>query len=279
MKRIMKEMQTTEDKFTKLKEYLTTLDSVAVAFSGGVDSTFLLKTAHDILGDRAVAVTAKSCVFPVHESGEADAFCRKEGITQYLYETDVCAVEGFAENPPDRCYLCKKSLFLGMGEIVKKHGIRYLAEGSNMDDLGDYRPGMKAVGELGVKSPLRFAGLYKEEIRELSKRYGLPTWDKPSYACLASRFVYGETITREKLGMVEKAERLLMERGFIQMRVRIHGTLARIEVPKEAFGHLMQEDIRTEIVAKFREYGFSYVTFDLQGFRSGSMNEVLKNGS
>lgn len=275
MKRVMKEMQTTEDKFAKLKEYLTTLDSVAVAFSGGVDSTFLLKTAHDTLGDRAVAVTAKSCVFPARESGEADAFCRKEGIIQYLYETDVCAVDGFAGNPPDRCYLCKKSLFLGMEKIVKEHGISCLAEGSNMDDLGDYRPGMKAVAELGVKSPLRVAGLYKEEIRELSKGYGLPTWDKPSYACLASRFVYGETITKEKLDMVEKAEQLLMERGFIQMRVRIHGTLARIEVPEGAFGHLMQEDIRTEIVAKFREYGFSYVTFDLQGFRSGSMNEVL----
>lgn len=268
-------MDTAKEKLSKLKEYLAGLGSVAVAFSGGVDSTFLLKAAHEALGKGAVAVTAKSCVMPAWEANEAEAFCKAYGITQYVYEADVFAVDGFADNPPERCYLCKTSLFAGMEKIVREHGISHLAEGSNMDDMGDYRPGMRAIEELGVKSPLRHAALYKHEIRELSKKYNLPTWDKPSYACLASRFVYGERITKEKLHMVGQAERLLMEKGFAQMRVRIHGTLARIEVPVSDFEKLLREEIREEVVAKFREYGFSYVAFDLQGFRTGSMNEVL----
>ena len=265
-----------EEKLSRLKTALRKLGSVAVAFSGGVDSAFLLKVAHDTLGDNAVAVTAKSCIFPDREFKEAEAFCRQENITQYICETDELAISGFSENPPNRCYLCKKELLKGIEAIARAYGIRHVIEGSNMDDLGDYRPGMQAAAELGVKSPLREAGLYKQEIRELSENAQLPTWDKPSYACLASRFAYGETITEEKLCMVERAEQLLMDKGLRQMRVRIHGTLARIEVPKEDFGRVMQEGIRDEIAAKFKEYGFSYVTFDLQGYRTGSANEVLK---
>lgn len=264
-------------KLSYLKEYLRGLGSVAVAFSSGVDSTFLLKVAHDVLGDDAVAITAKSCVFPDRESDEADGFCRKENITQYVYEADELAIEGFCSNPPNRCYLCKKELFKGIEKIAQAHGIRHVIEGSNMDDLSDYRPGLQAIAELGIKSPLREAKLYKDEIRNLSREYGLPTWDKPSYACLASRFVYGETITEEKLRMVEKAEQLLIDKGFRQMRVRIHGMLARIEVPEADFGRFMQKDIRTEIMEKFTEYGFSYVTFDLQGYSTGSMNKTLRN--
>lgn len=266
-----------DGKLARLKAYLRELGSVAVAFSSGVDSTFLLKVAHEVLGENAAAITAKSCVFPDRESAEADAFCRQENIVQYVYEADELAIEGFSANPPNRCYLCKKELFRGIEKMAQEHGFQYVIEGSNMDDLGDYRPGLQAIAELGIKSPLREVKLYKQEIRDLSRTYGLPTWDKPSYACLASRFVYGETITEEKLRMVEQAEQLLMDRGFLQMRVRIHGTLARIEVPVADFDRIMQEDIRTEITTKFCAYGFSYVTFDLQGYRTGSMNKTLRN--
>ena len=268
-------MSTTSEKYENLKKYLQELGSVAVAFSSGVDSTFLLKTAHDVLGDKAIAITASSNLFPQRELKESSAFCKAENIRQVIFNVDELAIEGFKNNPKNRCYLCKHTLFTKIKEIAAKNKLAFVAEGSNMDDNGDYRPGLQAIAELDIKSPLRHAELYKQEIRELSKELGLPTWDKPSFACLASRFVYGETISEEKLNMVDRAEDLLRSKGFKQFRVRIHDTIARIEILPSEFEKIMQSDIRQDIVQKFKEYGFKYVSLDLQGYRTGSMNETI----
>ena len=264
-----------QQKYEKLQENLKALGSVAVAFSSGVDSTFLLKVAHDVLGDKAIAVTASSCSFPARELKEAKKFCQENGIKQVICQSEELEIEGFRQNPKNRCYLCKHELFEKIWDIAKENGIAEVAEGSNMDDNGDYRPGLIAVKELKVKSPLREAELTKEEIRTLSKELGLPTWDKQSFACLSSRFVYGETIDEKKLGMVDKAEQLLLDMGFHQVRVRIHGIMARIEVLPEEIIRLVEPDTREQIVSKLKEYGFSYVTLDLRGYRMGSMNETL----
>ena len=193
-----------------------------------------------------------------------------------IFESEELEIEGFAQNPKNRCYLCKHGLFEKILKIAAEEGMAEVCEGSNLDDNGDYRPGLQAIAELNIKSPLRSAGFTKEDIRALSRQFGLPTWNKQSFACLASRFVYGETITREKLGMVDKAEQLLIDLGFRQVRVRIHGTMARIEIMPDEFEKLISKDIRDQITKSFKEFGFTYVTMDLTGYRTGSMNEVLK---
>ena len=263
------------DKLKSLQEYISSLGSVAVAFSGGVDSTLLLKVSHDVLGGKAIAVTASSLSFPERELNEAKSFCEKNGIKQVICPSEELEIEGFRHNPVNRCYLCKKELFTKILDIAHENNIPHVVEGSNLDDLGDYRPGLQAIDELGILSPLRHCGLTKSDVREISHELGLPTWDKPSFACLASRFVYGEEITAEKLIMVERAENFLRDMGFKQLRVRIHGDMARIEILPEDFGKILSEDTRTSIYDALKGYGFSYVALDMKGYRAGSMNETI----
>ena len=263
------------EKLKSLKKYIRNLGSVAVAFSSGVDSTFLLKVAHEELGDRCIAVTAMSCSFPKRELEEAKAFCQRENICHIVVESEELEIEGFNQNPKNRCYLCKRELFEKIGQIAAREGLETIVEGSNLDDNGDYRPGLQAVDELGVKSPLRTCKLDKMDIRVLSKELGLTTWEKQSFACLSSRFVYGETISREKLAMVDRAEQLLLDMGFHQVRVRIHGNIARIEILPFEFEKNCRKIYEKKIYEKFQFFGFSYVTLDLLGYRTGSMNETL----
>ena len=275
---IEKESLSTElqDKLTRLEEYIRGLGSLAVGFSGGVDSSLLLVVAANVLGDKAMAITGVDASISERELKEAKEFCKEREIRHIICKVNPMKEESYRHNSPDRCYFCKHGIFTEIKKIAAENGIEYVAEGSNMDDLGDYRPGLKAVEELSVKSPLREAGLTKQDIREISKALGLPTWSKPAYACLASRFVYGEEITEEKLRMLDQAEQFLIEHGFLEERVRIHGNIARIEVPAKDIERLASEEIREAVYEKFKALGFMFVTIDMKGYKMGSMNATLQ---
>ncbi len=273
----MQTVATTEqmDKYNRLLSILSSYGSVAVAFSSGVDSTFLLYAARAALSDKVIAVTASSGVFPKRELNEAVDYCERLGVKHVVVQVNELEIEGFSENPKDRCYICKKELFKGFLKTAEAEGMAVVVEGSNLDDEGDYRPGLRAIAELEIKSPLREAGMTKQDIRDLSQHFGLPTWDKSSFACLASRFPYGENISDKKLDMVDKAEELRMKLGFKQFRGRIHVNdifLARIELLPDDIAKLLTEDIRAKVHEEFRKIGFTYVSLDLFGYRSGNMN-------
>ena len=258
-------------KLEKLQDHLKQLESVAIAFSGGVDSTFLCKVAVDILGEKAIAVTAASSTFPQKELHEAKRLAQEIGITHIIFPSKETENKKFIENPTNRCYYCKRELFTNICQIADENHIAYVLEGSNRDDESDYRPGRKAIAELGIQSPLRDTGLTKQDIRRLSKEMNLPTWDKPAFACLASRFPYGEKITPEKLNHIEKAEDFLSSLGFHQYRVRYHGDIARIEVERHEFSKIV-ENAET-IVKHFKTLGFTYISLDIEGYRTGSLNK------
>jgi len=249
------------------------MQSCAIAYSGGVDSTFLITVAYEILGDRALAVTAASSTYPERELKEAVEYARYLGIRHVVIHSEELDIDGFSQNPSDRCYYCKKELFQKIQQTAKEHHLAYVCDGSNADDASDYRPGAKARQELGVKSPLQDVGLTKQEIRELSRSMHLKTSEKPAFACLASRFPYGTTITKERLKQVEHAEEFLLSLGIHQCRVRYHDNIARIEVSPAEFPLVLPH--AAAIVKRFKELGFIYVTLDIEGYRTGSLNEVL----
>jgi len=265
-----------KEKHERMKEVFRTMGKVLVAYSGGVDSTLLLGVAQETL-DRGnvLAVTSLSPLYPERELDQAKKMVQSVGAKHLLVESNELEIKGFSKNPSNRCYFCKKELFKKLLEQAKSENIHFVVEGSTLDDDKDHRPGNQAVKELGIRSPLKEVGFTKMEVRELSKALGLPTWDKPSFACLASRFPYGEEITAKALEMVAEAEDFIFGLGFKQVRVRHYGSLARIEILKEEMKRLMKGSLREEVVSHLKGVGYKYVTLDLQGFRSGSMNEVL----
>ena len=268
-------MSALHNKYRLLQDLLRSYGNVAIAYSGGVDSSLLSYVAHEALGDNAVSLTADAPVVPRSEFADSQAFCKRYGIRQVICHPNPIMMEGVRFNAPNRCYVCKKVLFGSLYEEAAKLGVETIADGSNHDDLGVYRPGLKALEELQVTSPLREAGFTKADVRALSRELGLPTWSKQSNACLATRFPYGTEITAEKLSLVDKAESALSGMGFTQLRVRVHNDIARIEVPAEQIETLLRDENRTSIVDALKELGFAYVTLDLAGYRTGSMDEKL----
>ncbi len=266
-----------QEKYNRLKKQLKDLGSICVAFSGGVDSTLLLYVAHEVLGDKAMGITVRASMHSSREMVEAEEFITNIGVKHLFIKANEYSIPEFVANEKDRCYHCKKAIFTKIKELAGEAGIPHVADGSIADDVFDYRPGMIALGELEIISPLKDAGLSKEEVRLLSKQLNLPTWNKPSMACLASRIPYGVPITPEKLAIVEKGELYLLDHGFTQFRVRYHGDIARIEIMPDEQGKFLEPSFISQTVKFFKEIGFIYVTFDLEGYRVGSMNEVLKD--
>ena len=264
-------------KMDNLVRNLGRLDSLLVAFSGGVDSTFLLAVAHEILSEKVVAVTASSVIHAPRETKLARAFTRERGIHHIIFPSEEIILPDFVSNGPDRCYHCKRYLLENFSKIAVEQGLNHMAHGANLDDLDDYRPGFRAAEEAGVIAPLIDAQLTKEEIRHLSREMGLPTWNKPPMPCLASRIPYGSPVTVEKLGMIQQAEAFLIELGFTEFRVRHHGSVARIETDNAGFKNLMDDGIRESIVNKFRMIGFNHIALDLEGYVLGSLNRTLSN--
>ncbi len=265
----------TLEKYRRLQNIVADAGKVVVALSGGVDSSFLLKVCKDVLGDGVLAVTASSESFPEREVLQAKEIAKTVGCRHIIIETSELDVPGFSENPPHRCYLCKRELFGKISHLAREKGIDVIFEGSNADDTGDFRPGRKALRELGVRSPLAEAGLSKEEIRALSRALGLPNWERPPFACLASRFPYKTKITKEALERVRKAEDFLLELGFRLLRVRDHGNLARVELGEREFQELWERALFSQVVEGLKSAGYQFVTLDLEGYRPGSMNRTL----